>query len=662
MTQPDPVVASSSRARWAAYAVILGITCGVLTAAVCRVKPLLSANDRSRWCTVWSLVHRGTFQIDEIDATPGWGTIDKVRHQGHFYSSKPPLLPIIVAGVYRFERAVTGWNLDDQTDEAARTILLIVNVLPMLVGVVVMAALVERYARSDFARIFTVATFALATFLTTFAVTLNNHTVAALAILFATYPACRILIDGSTSPAHFFLAGLFAVVAAVNELPAAAFAAALGLWLLWRAPRQTLTWSLPAALIPLVAFFLTTYLATGDWKTFYAYYGTDKYRYIVDGVPSYWLNPSGLDANQERPYVYLLHCTFGHHGIFSLSPVFLLALVAWLVPAIARRSPLRDWVWLSAGLTVIVVGFYLTRTQNYNYGGNTAGLRWIFWLIPLWLVAGIPALDACAGRGLLRIVSVALLAVTTFSSWYPIDNPWQNPWLFRVMERRGWIDYRHRPEEFTRPVQTFLPLLPPAEAAHEWIEFESAEPSGQPARLRLADQGTVSLDGQKFRQIAAIWNRGTSAERTEVFTIDPEKFRAGEAPEKFLVWPKPTPTPERVKQAESFLQGLPTPRAYRRGTVRYMKTPLRHDAFECRLAAAQVSQDESPTDRELVFRSDVWLTAAVPFGTLQFEQTVRDSDTNEVLLLRRFTAVATSRSFEGPAVPAKSNSGLNLPD
>ncbi len=308
-------------------------------------------------------------------------------------------------------------------------------------------------------------------------------------------------------------------------------------------------------------------MATGDWKTFYAYYGTDKYRYIVDGVPSYWLHPSGLDANSERPYVYLLHCTFGHHGIFSLSPVFLLALVAWLVPAIARRSPLRDWVWLSAGLTVIVVGFYLTRTQNYNYGGNTAGLRWIFWLIPLWLVTCIPALDACAGGACFAIVSVArLLAVTTFSSWYPIDNPWQNPWLFRVMEQVGWIDYRHRPEEFTRPVTTFFPLLPADASAHEWIDFESAAPSGQPTRLRLADQGTVAKEGHKFRQVAAIWNRGTSAERTEVFTIDAEKFLAGETRQNFLVDEAQTAgdSGRHQEQAESFLQGLPTPRAYRR--------------------------------------------------------------------------------------------------
>src|ERR1700722_16675766 len=137
MSQPDLDAVANSRTRWAAYAVILALTCGLVTAAVCRVKPLLSANDRSRWCNVWSLVERGTYQIDEIDAVPGWGTIDKVRHQGHFYSTKPPVLSTIVAGVYWIVRAVTGWNLDDQTDETARVILWIVNVLPLLAGVVV---------------------------------------------------------------------------------------------------------------------------------------------------------------------------------------------------------------------------------------------------------------------------------------------------------------------------------------------------------------------------------------------------------------------------------------------------------------------------------------------------------------------------------------------
>lgn len=671
MSQIDADADVPFRTRWAAYAVILTITCGVLTAAVCRVKPLLSANDRSRWCTVWSLVERGTFQIDEIDAAPGWGTIDKVRHQGHFFSSKPPLFPVLVAGVYWAVRAVTGWTLDDQLEETSRTILWIVNVLPLLIGVGVMIRLAERVARTDFARVFIVAAFALATFLTTFSVTLNNHTVAALAVLFAMYPAFRILADGSTRPAHFLLAGFFASFAATNELPAASFAAALFAWLLYRSPSRTLTWFVPAACLPLAAFFATTYWATGDWKTFYFYYGTEKYKYVVDGVPSYWLHPAGLDANVESPLRYLLHCTFGHHGIFSLSPIFFLALAAWVTPPLSRQFRPRGWLWLSAGLTVIVLAFYLARTQNYNYGGNTAGLRWTFWLIPLWIVSMIPTLDAWATRRPLKILAVLLLAITTFSSWYAIDNPWQQPWLFRLMERWGWIDYHRRPADFNRPVSTIFPLLPPDASAREWIEFESPEPGGQPTRLRLADLGTIEQEGRTLRQISAAWSGGGRAEQKRAFNIDEAKFLAGEPPAQFLVWPNQPPDTEARKAAETFLQGLPSARPYRRGNVRYLKTPLRRDAFECRLAAAQVSQGEASRpdttpDRDVVYRIDAWLSAAVPFGVLQFEQTVRDADTGETLTAHRFTATATSRSFPGkaatPTPHAKPTPTLNIPN
>ncbi len=233
--------------RRAAYAVIFAITLGVLGAAVWQVKPLLSANDRSRWCTVWSLVERHTYQIDEIDAVSGWGTIDKVRQGGHYYSSKPPVLSTIVAGVYWVVRAVTGWSLNAEPDEMARTmrlILFLVNVIPLVAGLLVVMRLVEHYAASDFARLLIVGAFAFSTFLTTFSVTLNNHTIAGLAVLAALYPTCRILADGSLRPVHFACAGFFAVFAAVNELPAAAFAAAVALVLLRRSVVRALVWAL----------------------------------------------------------------------------------------------------------------------------------------------------------------------------------------------------------------------------------------------------------------------------------------------------------------------------------------------------------------------------------------------------------------------------------
>jgi hypothetical protein len=174
-------------------------TLGVLLAGILNVRPLQSANDRSRWATVSALVdsEQPTYRIDEVIRRPGWDTIDKVRHEGHFYSTKPPLLSTLVAGVYWCVKQATGWNLVDNTREAARAVLVVVNLVPMLLALGVVALLVEWYARTDTARIFVVAAAALATFLTTFAVTLNNHTVAAISVIFALYPAMRILSDGS---------------------------------------------------------------------------------------------------------------------------------------------------------------------------------------------------------------------------------------------------------------------------------------------------------------------------------------------------------------------------------------------------------------------------------------------------------------------------------
>ena len=104
----------------------------------------LSANDRSRWCAVASLVEDGTYAIDRqvsIEGAKGrhpWNTIDKVRHRGadgklHYYSSKPPLLTTIFAGVYAFVQRASGMTMTDQPIYLPRIILAIVN-LPMLIA------------------------------------------------------------------------------------------------------------------------------------------------------------------------------------------------------------------------------------------------------------------------------------------------------------------------------------------------------------------------------------------------------------------------------------------------------------------------------------------------------------------------------------------------
>ena len=265
--------ADAARRRRAVYAFIIAAAAALIASAILNARPLQSANDRSRWCTVWSIVERDTYTIDRIIGQPGWDTIDKVRFKEHFYSTKPALLPTAVAGVYWCVKKTTGWNLIKQTESVTRLILLLVNLLPMIAALVVIAAVVERYARRDATRYFILLTASIGTLLTTFMVTLNNHTVAAVCVVFALYPALRIVIDGSRRPQHFLLAGFFAALTCTSELPAAIFGVSMFLLLHFRAAGPTWKYFVPAALLPLAAFFATTYIASGDWRPFYVFFG-----------------------------------------------------------------------------------------------------------------------------------------------------------------------------------------------------------------------------------------------------------------------------------------------------------------------------------------------------------------------------------------------------
>src|SRR5262245_1573312 len=93
--------------RWAALILLAGAA--VHATMILEAKQLQSANDRSRWCTVWSLLERHTYRIDEIRQVPGWDTIDLVYDDGHFYSTKPPILATWVSGIVWCVTKVSSW-------------------------------------------------------------------------------------------------------------------------------------------------------------------------------------------------------------------------------------------------------------------------------------------------------------------------------------------------------------------------------------------------------------------------------------------------------------------------------------------------------------------------------------------------------------------------
>ncbi len=178
--------------------------------------PLLSANDRSRWATVRALVDHGTFALDEVifrdrnqtKRDREWYSIDMVRHRGpdgveHFYSSKPPLPTVMMAPPYWCLQKLTGATLADRPFYVVRCLLLVANVLPLAVYLGLVFRLIERYGRTDWGRLFVAAGAAYGTFLTTFAVTLNNHVWAAVSAAVALYAALAIWCEGRRRAAVF---------------------------------------------------------------------------------------------------------------------------------------------------------------------------------------------------------------------------------------------------------------------------------------------------------------------------------------------------------------------------------------------------------------------------------------------------------------------------
>jgi len=419
-------------------------------------RPFLSANDRSRWATVRALVEPemrvpgAPYAIDKVIQEPGWDTIDMVKHDGHYYSSKPPLLPTIMAAEYWLIYNIAGADLGTRPHAVGRFMLVTLNVLPMALYFALVALLIERFGKTDFSRVFAVGAATFGTFLTTFAVVINNHLTAAIGTAVGLYAIVRILFDGEQRARYFVIAGLGVGFVTANELPALSLTVA-GTAILFRAaPKKTLLFFLPAVLAIGAAFYTTNWIAHRSLRPPYAHRSaTDKadnwydYEYERNGktYKSYWLEPVGVDRGEPSRAVYALHVLVGHHGLFSLTPVWLLTaagLAMWIWKPGDRR--LRDLALLIAVLSLVCLAFYILRPLNdRNYGGMTSGLRWMFWFAPMWLVAMLPAVDAMAQPRWRRVVVMALLLISVLSAAYPTWNPWTHPWLLDFFHEMGWI-------------------------------------------------------------------------------------------------------------------------------------------------------------------------------------------------------------------------------
>jgi hypothetical protein len=417
-------------------------------------RPFLSANDRSRWMTIRSLVEHGTYEIDKILEEPTWDTIDMVQHRGHdgelhLYSSKPPILATLIAGEYWLINRLTGATLRDHPYEIGRAILVTVNILPLILMFYLVARLVERFGTSEWGRVFVMAAATMGTMLNTFAVVLNNHIVGAVSAAITIYILVRISADDERRWWYFFMAGLAAAFTVANELPALVFFGLVGLILVWHAPWRTLFAFGPGAAIVAAAFFGTNWIAHESLRPPYMHRSETNpednwyyYTYTVNGKQrqSYWMDRKGIDRGEPTKTKYALHALVGHHGVFSLTPVWLLSVAGiflWLRwPDWSRR----ELAALAGVVTLVCLVFFigLRPQDDRNYGGMTSGFRWMFWCAPLWLLMMIPAADRLAASRIGMALAIVLLTFSVLSASYPTWNPWTHPWIYNWLVWSGW--------------------------------------------------------------------------------------------------------------------------------------------------------------------------------------------------------------------------------
>jgi hypothetical protein len=282
----------------------------------------------------------------------------------------------------------------------------------------------------------------------------------------------RIGNDGLRSWRAFAAAGLTAALTAACELPALAWLAAALVILARSSLRQTLTAAVPAVVIVAAASLGTNWLAHGTISPPYAHREprpavgsadaaasrveiggeswnpSNWYDFAITlpngkRLESYWRSPKGVDRGERSPTAYAWHVLVGHHGIFSLTPAWLLMIPGLALLASRRRSGNAGQSDLAAAIAIVsavVIAFYMSRSQlDRNYGGMVSGFRWAFWLAPLWAMATVPAADRLATSRLGRALALMLLALSVLSAAYPTWNPWTLPWIQQWLIHAGWL-------------------------------------------------------------------------------------------------------------------------------------------------------------------------------------------------------------------------------
>jgi len=399
---PAPAGQSDRRWLWAGRAIVLAAAIVALVGA----RPYAGGwYDGSRLASIEMLGERGTFAIDDsifvkplrvesgrpLPYEPGpyplnlTGTQDKLLIDGHFYSDKPPVLGVLMAGVYRVWLAVGGPTAAERPDLFCWLFTVLTSGLGYVIGVAciwrlgLVLGLTPRWAAAlTFA-------FAFATVGPVYTRFANNHA----AMLGPAAALCLALASASERPrwTRYLLIGCLAGLCYTFDL-------GIG----------------PALVVTLAAYCGIVYRWSGvllvglgalPWLAAH-----HAFNYAVGGtlapansVPEYLTWPgSAFDAESMtggfkhkplRLIGYSADMLFGRKGFLQHNLPLMLAPGGAVLVWLANRAN-RPAVAFAAGWATL--SWLVYATQSSNMAGICVSIRWFvpllapgFWIIGLLL-------------------------------------------------------------------------------------------------------------------------------------------------------------------------------------------------------------------------------------------------------------------------------------
>ncbi len=378
----------------------------------------LTPNPRSRIITVERLVDSWTWShVNPKDSTTFNLSNDMVKVGDRYYSSKPPLYPLLMAGEALLVNKVTGAAFHDHKVDYLRILVILNQVLPYLLMLWCLWLFLLRHVESEWTAYYMLFALSLGMLSFGYSVTINNHTPSAILYVFIFLLWENISVKGKDEWWRFLLLGGACGFAFAIELPSGGIAAWFLLLCLANNWKKGIVAGLIAVVPVLVSLMIYKYLS-GIWKPFY--WQPELYRF--EG--SYWNNPVGLDAVHPDKWTYFFHMFFGFRGLFSMTPMLMLGVVSYFQHILRKGNFFRkEFTGIMAGIFLLIL-FIIFRT--WNYGGDCIGMRWFICFMPLMMLMAIPLVEQLSKKVVGRIGMVVLLL-------------WSIPWNLEALYEEAYI-------------------------------------------------------------------------------------------------------------------------------------------------------------------------------------------------------------------------------